>query len=108
MPIVTWRNKFRTTPFPSDLYRLLDENIIDINEISFEKGKPYTPFQQLMLILPPQLINIVPKEFEKITSEFEEYYPSDFKVDATVGKKYMYSEAILPEIDDDKLERIRE
>ena len=105
----SWRNKFRTTPFPSDLYRLLDEGIIDINELSFNKGKPYTPFQQLMLILPPQLINILPKEFEKVTEEFEEFYPTEFKVDATVGKKYMYSEAILPEIQDDKLlTRIRE
>ena len=26
-----WRNKYRTTPFPSDLYRLLDEEIIKVN-----------------------------------------------------------------------------
>ena len=78
----SWRNKYRTTPFPSDLFRLLDDGIIDINELSFEKGKPYTPFQQLMLILPPQLINILPKEFEKVTEEFNEYYPTEFKVDA--------------------------
>ena len=56
-----------------------------------------------MLILPPQLISILPKEFENIINEFKEYYPTDFKVDATVGKKYMYSEAILPEIEDDIL-----
>ena len=46
---------------------------------------------------------------EKVTEEFKEFYPTEFKVDATVGKKYMYSEAILPEIEDDKLlSRIKE
>ena len=62
----SWRNKYRTTPFPSDLFRLLDEKIINPNEITFDEGKPYTPFQQLMFILPPQLMSILPKEFEEV------------------------------------------
>ena len=31
------------------------------------------------------------------------YYPIDFRVDASFGEKYMYSEALLPEFDDELL-----
>jgi len=79
--------------------------IIDVNDIKFDEGKPYTPFEQLMFILPPQMSNLMPKQLGELMKKPDkllvQYYPIDFKVDATVGLKYMYSEAILPEIDDE-------
>lgn len=39
-------------------------------------------------------------------SPIREYYPNKFKLDAVAGCKNIYSEALLPEIDIDKIRRI--
>jgi 5'-3' exonuclease len=99
-----WHYRYRISPLIHDIYYALENNIIDMNNISFEVGKPYTPFQQLMLILPPQMNELVPSVLRPIMSDDKllctQFYPIDFKMDVTVGIKTMYSEAILPEIDE--------
>lgn len=101
---------FRVSPMPSDVYDFLLFTDFDLNKITFDLGKPYTPFQQLMLILPPQMKDNVPKNLGNLMVDPKKllvpYYPTDFRVDASVGRKWMYSEAILPEIDDDFLLKI--
>ena len=69
-----------------------------MNGIQFKKGKPYTPFQQLMLILPSDSKQILPNEFHPLFQKYQSFYPSTFRVDAFQGMKYIYSEAILPEM----------
>ena len=105
LPSWTWKYRYRVSPMPSDVFNILDKGIIDVNDIKFNKGDPYTPYEQLMLILPPQMSKIVPKKLGDLMKKPEkllvQYYPIDFKVDITSGLKYMYSEAILPEIEDD-------
>lgn len=96
---------FRVSPMPSDVVDFLNDTGFDLNEFEFDLGKPYTPFEQLMFILPPQMKGNVPKNLGELMTNPKKllvpYYPIDFRVDATVGKKWMYSEAILPEIDDE-------
>ena len=98
---------FRVSPMPSDVLNFIIEKGFDLNAVEFDMGKPYTPYQQLMLILPPQMKHIVPKSLGNLMTDPKKllvpYYPINFRVDATVGLKWMYSEAILPEIDDDFL-----
>lgn len=98
---------FRVSPMISDVLNFLVETNYDLNSVEFDMGKPYTPYQQLMLILPPQMKHIVPKSLGNLMTDPKKllipYYPIDFRVDATVGLKWMYCEAILPEIDDDFL-----
>ena len=99
-PSWSWYYPYRVAPLFSDIYTNLTKFHFNINtDLSFRLGTPYTPFQQLMLILPPQSKDILPKEFSIIFKKYKEYYPSDFKVDALQGMKYIYSEAILPEFD---------
>jgi 5'-3' exonuclease len=106
-PSWQYHYKFRVPPLFSDVYQLLDNKTININEINFEIGKPYTPFQQLMMILPPQMNGLLPSPLRKIMTDDKllctQFYPTDCKLDATVGIKTQYSEAILPEIDEDFL-----
>ena len=107
VPSWQWYYKYRITPLFSDLVYALDNNIINLNNINFEKGQPYTPFQQLMFILPPQLSSLVPSSLRPIFTNDSllctQFYPIEFKLDVAIGIKAMYSEAILPEIHDELL-----
>lgn len=104
-PSWRWHYRYRVSPFPSDILRVLTNKITNINDISFAKDSPYTPFQQLLLILPPQMSGIVPSALRPIMTDpnsgCAHYYPEKFRIDAVDGMKYIYTEAILPEIDDE-------
>ena len=53
-PSWSWFYEYRVPPIPSDVFQVLQfDSYKDINKLSFEKSEPYTPFQQLMLILSP-------------------------------------------------------
>jgi len=106
-PAWKWHYKYRTSPLLSDIYYVLENSIINMNDIKFEKNEPYTPFQQLMLIFPPQMDHLLPSVLRPIMKDDKllctQFYPIDFNLDVTVGMKTMYSEAILPEIDEELL-----
>ena len=97
-PSWTWYYPFRVAPLFSDVYTNLTKLKFDLNEIRFQLGTPYTPFQQLMLILPPQSKHILPTDFHHLFQKYSSFYPSSFRIDALQGMKYIYSEAILPEM----------
>lgn len=106
-PAWQWHYKYRIAPLISDVKYALETGIVNPNELVFEQGAPYTPFQQLMLILPPQMNFLVPKVLQPIMTDDKflctQFYPTEFKIDVTTGIKFEYSEAILPEIDEDVL-----
>ena len=106
-PSWTWHYKNRISPLLSDVYHALNNNIITMNDITFELGEPYTPFQQLMLILPPQMAPLLPPSLRPIMTDdtllCTQFYPIQFNLDVTVGIKTIYSEALLPEIDEELL-----
>ena len=106
-PSWQWHYKFRVSPLLTDIHYVLENNIIDMNIIQFEEGSPYTPFQQLMLIFPPQMDFLIPTALRPIMRDDKllctQFYPINFRIDATVGQKTQYSEAILPEIDEELL-----
>ena len=107
VPSWNWYYEFRISPLISDIYYVLENNLINMNEIKFEKGVPYTPFQQLMLILPPQMSNLVPSVLRPIMTDDKllctQFYPIKFKLDVASGIKTIYSESILPEINEELL-----
>jgi len=106
-PAWQWHYKYRIAPLISDVKYALETGVVNPNELVFEQGAPYTPFQQLMLILPPQMDFLVPKVLQPIMTDDKflctQFYPREFKLDVTTGIKTIYSEAILPEIDEDVL-----
>jgi 5'-3' exonuclease len=111
-PSWTWHYKHRIAPLPSDVYNFLSSGKVNIENIKFELGNPYTPFQQLMMILPPQMNELIPKSLRPIMLDEKnlciQFYPTDFRLDASVGIKFEYCEAILPEINEELLlEKVR-
>jgi 5'-3' exonuclease len=103
-PCFDWSYEYRVSPIPSDMYTVLSKHNFDINSISFHNKPPYSPYEQLLLILPPQMSFLLPKPLREIMTEKE--YPKAFTIDALAGSKYIYSEAILPEIDSEKIKTL--
>jgi 5'-3' exonuclease len=106
-PSWTWYYRFRVPPLPSTILEVLGNDLSVINTIQLPKGEPYTPFEQLMFILPPQMKEILPNSVGDVMTNEKHlcvpYYPIEFRVDAAAGEKYIYSEALLPEFDDELL-----
>jgi 5'-3' exoribonuclease 1 len=103
VPSWTWNYRHRSAPLPSDVVYLLKNVCQDVNAIHFEMGTPFTPFEQLMLILPPQNNDLIPVQLRPVMTNPEygcvQYYPESFRLDVLSGIKTIYSEGILPEID---------
>ena len=83
-------------PFISDISKYL----IECNSIKFKKSKPVTPFEQLLIILPPQSNFLLPTNFQKITSNpissLAHLYPTDFEIDFLYKHRYWEGIPILP------------
>lgn len=99
-PSWTWYYRYRVAPLPSDVYTVLcrDNRLPSIPMIP----QSYTPFEQLMLILPPdQIVSLLPDVFHHILDDprFSSFFiRHELRVDALAGGKFIYSEAILPEL----------
>ena len=72
-------------------------------KIRFHKGQPIKPFDQLMLILPPQMSKILPVHYINLmlqnNSPIKHLYPNKFELDVYPGQKLIYTEPILPNLD---------
>lgn len=98
LPSYTWYYPYHASPLPSDILRTL-ERVDDINEVfKFNKGRPYRPLEQLLLILPPQNDLLSNEIKNKVMKKFPEYYPQNIDLDVLWGQKYIYSEPVLPDI----------
>ncbi|MCL4120731.1 UNVERIFIED_CONTAM: hypothetical protein GTU68_021681 [Idotea baltica] len=57
-------------------------------DMSFDKGKPFLPFEQLLAVLPPLSSILLPKVYEKLMlspdSELKEFYPKEQDWEAVV------------------------
>ncbi|GFE54543.1 XRN 5 -3 exonuclease [Babesia ovis] len=95
-----WYYPFHYAPFCSDLK-------FDKLEFSFDYGKPFTPFQQLMSVMPIRSAHCLPQQLRHLmvddTSPIAGFYPTKFNEDPN-GKRYKYQwVALLPFIDEHKL-----
>ncbi len=99
LPSWSWYYSYHASPLPSDLYQTL-LRITDINtKFHFDQGRPFKPYEQLMLILPKEN-KLLPPELIKIMKKNPAYYPDKFKLDVVWGQKYIYADPILPKINE--------
>ena len=95
-----WYNPYPVCPFASDLNRYL-KKIPDVNLIKLEKGIPFTPFEQLMMVLPKKSSGLLPEclSREMNGERLALYYPDEFEWIAW-EKTMLYSiEPKLPLLD---------
>ncbi|KAL4795368.1 XRN 5'-3' exonuclease N-terminus-domain-containing protein [Aspergillus venezuelensis] len=100
-PSWTWYYPYHYAPFAADFVDIGDM------ELSFEKGTPFKPFEQLMGVLPASSNHAIPEKFHPLmtepTSEIIDFYPEDFPVDLN-GKKFAWQGVVLlPFIDEKRL-----
>ncbi|SMR41721.1 unnamed protein product [Zymoseptoria tritici ST99CH_1A5] len=100
-PSWTWYYPFHYAPFAADF--------VDMEKqvVSFEKGKPFHPYEQLMGVMPVASNHTLPAVFHPLmtedTSPIKEFYPLEFDLDLN-GKKFAWQGvALLPFIDEKKL-----
>lgn len=100
-PSWTWYYPYHYAPFAEDF-----DDIGDM-QVSFSKGKPFKPFEQLMGVLPASSNHAIPEIFHPLMSnpdsEIIDFYPEDFAVDLN-GKKFAWQGVVLlPFIDEKRL-----
>jgi len=102
----SWYYPFHYAPFASDLKQIhLFEEKFEFDKI---KSKPFSPFGQLMGVLPAASGKIaLPPQFSRLMYEPDspiiDFYPTDFKLDLN-GKMYNWQAVILlPFVDADRL-----
>ncbi|RDW89908.1 5'-_3' exoribonculease Dhp1 [Aspergillus mulundensis] len=100
-PSWTWYYPYHYAPFAADFVDIGDM------ELSFEKGIPFKPYEQLMGVLPASSNHAIPKVFHPLMtepdSEIIDFYPEDFPVDLN-GKKFAWQGVVLlPFIDEKRL-----
>jgi 5'-3' exonuclease len=96
VPSWSWFYKYRAAPSIKQFSDFINKSTTESLSIKWDMSAPLTPFEQLMYILPKQSFKLLPKVLND--NELDEYYPKHFILDIIQGTKFIYSEAILPEI----------
>ncbi|XP_047445399.1 5'-3' exoribonuclease 1 [Mugil cephalus] len=94
----SWYYPYHYAPFLSDI-----RNISDL-KLTFDLGKPFMPFQQLLAVLPAASMELLPECYRHLmTSENSpiiEYYPPDFKTDLNGKQQEWEAVVLIPFIDE--------
>jgi len=100
-PSWDWFYPHHYAPFAADF-----SNLSEV-KITFQKGKIFRPFEQLMGVLPAGSRQAIPEVFHPLMTEPEseiiDFYPEEFELDLN-GKKFAWQGvALLPFIDSQRL-----
>ncbi len=102
-----WFYRYNHPPAMKDIRNFLENNDFDINKSVKIDKTPYTPFVQLMSVLPPSSYKLVPSSYQFLfnsqQSPILDLYPTNFKLD-TLGKFQTWQcPPIIPVVDDERI-----
>ncbi|XP_038156395.1 5'-3' exoribonuclease 1 isoform X3 [Cyprinodon tularosa] len=94
----SWYYPYHYAPFLSDI-----RNISEL-ELTFDLGKSFMPFQQLLAVLPAASKELLPESYRDLmtspSSPIIEYYPPDFKTDLNGKQQEWEAVVLIPFIDE--------
>uniref|UniRef100_A0A4W5P316 5'-3' exoribonuclease 1 n=1 Tax=Hucho hucho TaxID=62062 RepID=A0A4W5P316_9TELE len=94
----SWYYPHHYAPFLSDV-----RNIAHL-KLTFDMGKPFMPFQQLLGVLPSASKDLLPQSYRHLmtseNSSIIEYYPLDFKTDLNGKQQEWEAVVLIPFIDE--------
>jgi 5'-3' exonuclease len=97
-PSWTWFYPYLYAPLASDVTSLGELNL------SFSIGKPFTPLQQLISVLPPQSRSLLPKSYSSLmtssTSALAKYFPTSYTEDMNGKRRAWESVVNIPFINE--------
>jgi len=100
-PSWDWYYPYDHAPFMSDLADNFKR--FNLDNITFELGKPLKPVEQLLCVLPTQSDYLVQKEVKELMNDNKSplihLYPHDFQIDLLYKTKYWQGIPILPDLD---------
>ena len=99
-PSWKWYYPFRSSPCLRDLVIYTSERVYGTE---FEESSPYTPLEQLVLVIPKQSFNLIPKEYKDVLIKdisISNYYPDDFELDMENKLWFHECNPIIPIIND--------
>ena len=100
-PSWTWYYPYHYAPFATDF--------VDMDKISvtFDKGQPFKPYEQLMGVMPISSNHAIPQVFHSLMtdqdSDIVDFYPEDFDLDLNGKKQSWKAVVLLPFIDEKRL-----
>lgn len=104
IPDYQWFYPFHKSPFFMDMYESVDD--FD-GEILFENRGPLSSFEQLLAVMPPGSVDILPSALKNLVADDDsviaDFYPSDFEIDLDGKKKEFEGVAVLPFVNVDRL-----
>ncbi|KAJ3567755.1 hypothetical protein NP233_g6149 [Leucocoprinus birnbaumii] len=101
VPSWTWYYDYHYAPRVSDLRGISNM------QFEFNLGKPFTPFQQLMAVLPPASMEHVPPAYRSLmtgpNSPIQDFYPTRFQIDSNGRKRDWEAISRIPFVDEKRL-----
>ena len=102
-----WIYNYKHAPSLKDLSKYLNK-LDNINNLKINKGTPNKPYQQLLMVLPPESHNLLPKSYQHLvlldSSPIIDYYPKEYELDCYYKRYYWECTPVLPLIN---IKRIR-
>lgn len=99
LPSWEWYYPYDHAPFLCDI----NKYIIDLNLIDFDIGTPLNIYEQLLVIMPPQLAHLLPKTLQKLMlnpkSSLVHLYPIKVELDFVGKNKYWMVQPVLPPLE---------
>uniref|UniRef100_A0A8C2ADB8 5'-3' exoribonuclease 1 n=1 Tax=Cyprinus carpio TaxID=7962 RepID=A0A8C2ADB8_CYPCA len=97
----SWYYPHHYAPFLSDV-----RNVSSLT-LTFDLGKPFMPFEQLLGVLPSASKDLLPQCYQHLMtspgSPIVEYYPQDFKTDLNGKQQEWEAVVLIPFIDEKRL-----
>lgn len=106
-PSWNWQYPYTHAPFISDIYEYFRKSNLDVNKITFTKSRPLDPYIQLLAVLPPSCVNMIPKKYAELVTDYKspiyDMFPLKVEIDMINKDMYWMCIPLLPYLDIDRI-----